>query len=382
MHRFRTSLALVVLTLGLALAGCPTSTTPLFDAGSDLEAGSDASAPAVPIRELGARYAETYCGILTECYGETIRNAFLGTRTEADCIAQFTRSYEQGTLVLYEAAIAAGTMSYDGTNADLCIAAIEALGCDVLDSRAPAACDELLIGEVALGDACSINEECEGDAYCRNDTACPGSCQPRTAGGTACTTDESCQSPMKCMNDVCTVPAGEGVACAGPTGINCAGGLICAGSNGTMRQGTCRTPDTVQSGALDGACNVQATQLCQPGLSCVVESFASMSCAPGGVAIGAACNLAVPDMCETGAFCGDTNVMTGDVAGTCAALPGEGEPCAMVPFGPRCELGLHCEGTVCRGTYGVGEACLVNTECYSGFCAPSGSCESPTLCGS
>lgn len=363
MHRFRSSFALLVVTLCLALAGCPTSTTP---------------PTTVPIEDLGGRYGATFCGLLTDCYGEVIRNAFLGTASEADCAAQLELQYTEVSLPLYEQAIADGTMSYDGANVGACIDAIEAQGCAVLNSRTPSACDDVLIGEVPPGGACSINEQCEGDAYCMNDAACPGTCQPRGAIGTACTTDEACQSPMKCTGGSCVVPAGEGAPCGGMTGNDCGGGFVCAGSSGSTA-GMCRTPETVQSGSLHGACNVQMTQLCEPGLSCVVASFTSMSCEPGDLAIGADCQLAVPDACTRGAFCSGTDVMTGDVSGTCAALPSAGMPCATVLFGTSCAPGLRCDSGTCHEAHENGGPCATGADCYSTICT-SGTCVAAMLC--
>jgi hypothetical protein len=360
MHRFRVSPAVLVLTC-LTLAGCPSSTTPSN----------------VPIEDLGARYGATFCGLLTDCYGEVARNTLLGVSSEEECASRVSLQYSELSLPLYQQAIADGTMSYDGGHVDACIAAIEAQGCDVINSRTPSACDAVLIGELSPGDACSINEQCEGDAYCMNDASCPGTCQPRGAVGTACTTDEACQSGMKCMNESCGVPAGENAPCGGPGGIDCGGGLICVGSG--AEPGNCRTPATVQSGALHGACNVQMTQLCQPGLSCVVASATSMTCEMGGIAIGADCQLAVPDMCADGAFCDGTNIATGDLTGTCAALPTSGMACASVVFGGSCAAGLHCDSGTCRETHEAGGACTSGGDCYSANCV-SGSCAPAMLC--
>jgi hypothetical protein len=361
MHRFRISLVLVV-TLASALAGCPSSTT----------------APStVPIEDLGGEYGDTFCGILTDCYGDVLREALVGG-TEAECAARLTTSYEEGVLHLYEQAIADGTMSYDGTQVRPCIDALQALGCGVLDSRSPPECDEVLIGEVELGGPCSINEQCSGAAYCMNAMACPGTCQPRGGVGTTCSSDEACESPMKCRSGSCVVPAGEGAPCGGTSGNDCAGGLICAGAMMGMT-GTCRTPETVQSGALHGACNVLMTQLCQPGLSCVVASFTSMTCEMGDIAIGTACHVAIPDACASGAYCADTNAMMGDLDGTCTALPGVGMPCAMVPFGQQCATDLHCEGDTCRETHAEGGSCTAPSECFSGMCT-GGTCAAPMLC--
>ena len=361
MHRFCVVLAALA---SLAVAGCPMSTT----------------APStVPIEDLGARFGATSCGILTDCYGDAIRNAFLGTTSEADCAAQIDRQYRQAALPQYQEAIANGTMSYDGAQVAACIAAIEAQGCATVNSRTPAACDRVLIGEVMPGAACSVNEQCAGDAYCMNTTACPGTCQPRGAVGTTCTTDEACQSGMKCTSGSCAVPGADGAPCRGPAGNECAGGLICTGAEGMTTPGTCRSVETVESGALHGACNVRLTQLCQPGLSCVVTGLTSQTCETGGLTSGMPCHIAVPESCASGLFCSGTNVMTGDLDGTCAALPGAGMPCATVLFGAACGTGLRCDTGTCHAMQDAGGTCITGADCYSQSCS-SGTCATAMLC--
>jgi hypothetical protein len=363
MLRFTATLALVAVCLGLA--GCPSSTTAMTE---------------IPVEDLGAHYATTTCGAVTDCYGDTVRALFLGLATETDCVTQFTNGYQDGALPLYQQAIAAGTLRYDAANAQACIDALEALGCGFTTSRTPAACDALLVGLVANGGACSINEECAGDAYCANATTCPGTCQPRVGAGAACPDDEACTTGLRCGSaHTCVAPALEGAPCQGSTGTDCAGGVICIGSSGTTA-GVCRTPETVFSGALHGACNVPAGQFCTSGLSCVVAGITSMSCEVGGIAIGQACHTALPDACAPGAFCGDTNVNTQDFDGTCMALPSAGAACAMVPFGPSCAPGLHCDAGTCRETHVIGGSCTTNGECFSGHCAGT-VCAANTLCG-
>lgn len=352
--------------LALACAGCGVSTT---------------ATTTIPIEDLGTEYATTTCGLVTDCYGEVVRNLFLGLASEDACVAQFTQGYTDGALPLYQQAIARGTLRYDGANAQACVDALQANGCGFTTSRTPAACDALLVGLVAAGGACSINEECAGDAYCSNATTCPGTCQPRASAGGACASDEACETGLRCSttSGTCVAPALEGAPCQGTTGTDCTGGTICIGNDGTT-PGTCRSPDTVFSGALHGACNVPNGQFCMAGLSCVVSGLTSMSCEVGGVAIGAACHTALPDMCASGAFCGDTNINTGDFDGTCMALPGEGAACASVPFGSACAAGLHCDSGTCHATHAIGGACTTNGDCFSGRC-DGGTCAANMLCG-
>ncbi len=366
----------VVLGLALMLAtACGTATTIGDDAGTS----ADAPATNVPIEMEANVYASTLCPLLESCYGATVAELLTNTSSLAGCERQAEAQWTNGALPRYQAAIAMGTLSYDGTQSAACMAAMQALGCAIVQSRPPAACQRLFVGHVAIGGACALDEECMGEAYCAADTACPGSCQPRGGAGVACTRDSVCADGLHCTSAHCSAPGGEGASCQGATGIDCAGGLICSGGS-AMMAGMCRSVSSVFSTPIGAACNVGEGRLCMPGLSCVVMSATSQVCAAGGLAIGAACHLALPDPCAAGAFCQGANLATGHLDGTCAALPTAGQACATELVGSRCAERFHCNAmSVCAAVHETGGSCSEPADCIDGHCA-AGTCTAPGYC--
>lgn len=366
----RSNLALFSLVLfSLALAGCPSSTTP----------GSD-----VPIERLGAQYGNVTCEVIRDCYGDAIVALISGATTQAACEMRAEAGYLNAALPRYQAAIAMGTMSYDATQAGACIDALRAEGCAVVSARTPPECDRLFVGHVATGGACALDEECQGDAYCSITAACPGTCQAYGGSGAACTRDQACQSGLRCGNGTCQAPGGVGASCQGTTGVECAGGLICQGGS-TTRTGTCASVDAVFVGTMGAACNPQNGQLCMDGLSCIVASATSQTCGTGGLSVGTACTLALPDQCAPGSYCEGPSLtaLPPVFTGTCRALPIDGMPCATVVAGQSCADGAVCGASdrACHQVHANGGSCIDDSGCYSGLCR-SGTCAVPTYCPS
>jgi hypothetical protein len=336
----------------------------------------------VPITMLGPTYGSATCSVIAACYGTGVFSLVAGVSSQAACQARASAAYTNGALPRYQAAIAMGTLTYDGTQAQACVDAVNALGCAATTTRRPGACAQLFVGHVALGGACAMDEECMGDAYCSLTTACPGTCQARAASGATCTNDNGCQSGLRCGGTgtarSCVTPAGDGAACQGTTGNDCGGGFICVGGSATMA-GMCHTVASVFAAASGAACNPVNGQLCQPGLSCVVTSGSNITCMAGGTANGMPCHASLPDQCVTGSYCSGTNVTAGMFAGTCAPLPTAGMPCANVTFGQRCADGNACDGAVCAAVVDNGGTCTTNADCSSGLCR-SGTCAAYGYC--
>lgn len=364
MARLRLSLGVAVIGTALGLTGCPSSSTP----------------SSVPIEMLGATYGSISCSLIRDCYGDALAAALTGSTSETACVTRAEGGYTNGALPRYQAAIAMGTMTYDGSQAGACVDALRAEGCAAVSSRAPAACDALFVGHVALGGACALDEECVGDAYCSVTTACPGTCQSYGGPGAACTRDQACQSGLRCGNGTCQAPGGAGASCQGTTGVECGGGLICAGGS-SMRTGTCTAVTSVFAAGSGQACNVAMSQLCASGLSCIVMSATSQTCGTGGLASGAGCNLALPDQCAAGLYCNGPDIAMGRLTGTCAVLPTAGMPCATVLAGQACADGHTCDSGTCVEVQENGGACTVDSDCFGSHCV-SGVCTAPTYCPS
>lgn len=333
--------------------------------------------------EFGSRNASTICEALIGCYGADIVELFVGP----DCQRTFLSLWDQAQRPRLEEAIARGSVTYDASRADACLAAVAAAGCGAIDRPSLPDCEAALAGTIAPGGACSIDEECMGDSYCRTDAACPGTCQARVASGSACTSDAACQAGLRCAGGTCQAPARAGAACEGPTMIQCAGGLLCLGASAggagmPARAGACRAIDAVRSAALGDLCDPQSSEgpLCMAGLSCALTGVSGgtmpvFEC-ESEASSGGPCHLGVPDPCPTGEFCDGVMPFMGDFDGTCTALPGSGEPCQ----GGRCAEGLRCNAaSTCTPVSDVGGACSEGADCYSGSCE-GGTCVEGMLC--
>lgn len=327
---------------------------------------------------LGAEYASTTCQLIHDCYGDVAAQIFAGG-TLTECETRLTASFDNGTLPRYQAALAMNTMTYDASQAGACLDAVQVLGCAVGTQRSPAACDALFVGHVAAGGACAIDEECVGDSFCSVTTACPGTCQARSGSGAACTRDEGCQSGLKCTSSACAAPGGMGAACQGTTHVECGGGLSCVGGS-TTATGICNTTASVFSIASGQPCNLAMSQLCQSGLSCTATSLTVQECVAGGLTAGTACHAAVPDQCGAGLYCNDLAVGMGDIDGTCATLPTDGQPCATGGFlTSPCVNGLSCHDGTCHTINANGGSCMTGDDCFSGLCNGT-TCAAPPYC--
>jgi hypothetical protein len=369
----RLPLVLPFLFGGLVLSACSSSH------GDD--AGGDASGPSVPIEEAGPRLAALLCDTLETCYGPTVADLLGGG--PLGCAGTFEATFENQTLPAWQAAIAAGTLAYDGTRFAECEAALRELGCDLTITRFQDLCEGALVGTLGPGAACSLDEECLGESFCdHTGGACPGTCQARGMAGAACTDDAGCRSSLLCSAGSCRAPGGVGASCEGPTNVRCGPGTICLGADAmAMRAGTCRTVDDAFSAALGASCDPQS-QLCQEGLACQLDTIAggmpTFLCVTPAAA-GGACRIAIPDACEGGLVCDGVNPMVLDFDGTCAPAPGPGAPCGGLLA--RCAAGSRCVDGTCTSVSENGGTCATGAGCFSGAC-DGGVCVAPMLCGS
>ena len=340
--------------------------------------GGSSTAATVPIEDLPAEAAQIYCDQLAACAGEAMAD-FLPFGD--DCVEQFTNALTDGTLEQWKAAIEAGTVEYHADAAQACLDALDAMGCDLFGNRGPEICEDALDGNVPLGEDCGIDDECDGEAFCLIEAACPGTCSERLGESAACTDDSNCQDGLTCQRRTCLAQAGAGDSCGGPGGSECEVGLLCLGEDGDT-PGTCTDADEIFTEAEGASCNVQAGPLCSGDLSCVVTSVVgpTFEC-QAGLDSGADCTLGFPDPCPDGEYCSGLDIGSGDIDGTCEALPAAGEACADTLFGDSCAEYLRCdpEALTCTAVERIGGDCDSDTGCYSDVCY-SGSCVAPALC--
>ncbi|MBO6934225.1 MAG: hypothetical protein JJ863_04600 [Deltaproteobacteria bacterium] len=333
--------------------------------------GDDNGGGGVSLEDAPAAVAESFCNPVEACLGD-LTSLFLGGQA---CTDVFEPAITNGSAPLWQASIDAGRLAYDGSKLDDCIEAASALGCDALEARDIAACDEAFEGLVEPGGACVAEVDCAGEAYCASDAACPGVCTLRAGGGESCTSNEGCVSGLICGSGTCVMPAGDGESCGGSSAIECEAGLLCTGETDTD-PGTCKAFSAVFTEAVGAPCNLVdgLDPLCQEGLSCVVEDFdfatmeVTQTCAAPSSS-GGACNLGFPEVCPTGEYC-NANPMAGMFDGTCVALPAAGETCRDVGdgLGQPCAPAHACVSGTCRALQANGASCTSAGECYSGNC--------------
>jgi hypothetical protein len=267
--------------------------------------------------------------------------------------------------------------------------------------------------------------------YCRpSDSYCPSPCTtgttvcaPKTypGGPTACGS-VPCQEPTYCntVSSTCKYYSGEGGSCANgdycgypPNGTSvplycdqgghcrrypatrlgqgdacynlgssyCADGLFCDSANVVGRGAyTCQPQLTAGQRCAGGS------ELCAPGTECrYVGAVADYFCVQQG-ALGAPCDaMNGGPTCLPGTWCKPPDATT--TAGTCALLPGAGQPCASggmqaCAFGTRPDWATTCtcrafpaEGEGCTGDWECGTT-ITGRRCVSGTCQPS-SCYTP-----
>ncbi|UJR80023.1 hypothetical protein [Sandaracinus amylolyticus] len=343
--------------------------------------GCDEGGGSITLDEYGAESAEATCATIERCYGPDLVEALAGP----DCVGSAQRTLEQASLPQIEAAIAAGTVQYDGAAARECVDAVADASCAAIDRASLPACEDAFVGTVAAGGACALDEECAGDAFCRIELTCPGTCQARVPSGSACEGDDECQAALRCLGGTCQAPAREGAACGGGTEIECAAGLVCLGQqepSATMpegRTGLCRSLPATQTAAIGATCDPDNGPLCVSGVSCALIGVTAgttpvFECVAASTS-GGACNLGFPDPCPFDHTCEGVDLAMGDFEGTCVALPRAGEPCPN----NRCGRDAWCSSGTCRAVQSIGSACTSDADCFSGFC-DGGTCAEGVLC--
>ncbi len=223
------------------------------------------------------------------------------------------------------AAVHAGQIHVDVSQAQACIDGIDALNCQspiVPDFTAAPGCSGLVTGTIPSGGTCIANAECAGSAMtcfqttAQSSTGCAGTC---IAAGTMCISD-----------------------------TDCTGGRVCS-------NGSCATPNPA-AGANGQACG--QNESCQQGLTCLA-SGSSMTCGAPPTA-GQPCD--VTDGCAPGLWC-DLTLPTP----TCTAPAGRGEHCLLGDY--SCQTGMTCvpspdlQSETCLPPAAPGEACTTLFQC-------------------
>jgi hypothetical protein len=351
----------------------------LPDGGGSL---TDAGKP-IAFVDLPAKLARALCTATQGCYGPVFDLFLNGT----DCIALTEQRIRNGTFPMLQGEIDLGKVVYLGNQAQACLDSLAARSCAQMLQRDSPECLAALDGTVALGGACTLDEDCQGKALCKSTTGtCPGQCMALLVAGQACAEDGDCQDGLACSQEtrLCVLPAAEGQACeygAPP----CGPGLLCLGKDEDKKTpGTCRTAATALAGVEGGSCDATLGQLCQPGLSCVADSITLLPLAIawrcmkiGSYLAAGACKPGYPEACASGSYC-KTDKLLDPLAGTCTAVPAGGEACGTGL--PQCQAGAVCVDGTCRNRVANGVSCAADAMCLSEYCGGSGGCEARLPC--
>jgi len=297
----------------------------------------------------------------------------------SDCPTFLEHRFRAANLPLIEAAIAKGTVRYQGDAIAECTKAVEAMGCEFLERPRLEACEKVVAGTVAAGGECVSGEECEGDLYCKQSSSCPGSCSTLEKAGALCREDSDCEGGLDCVDGKCTAKPKTGETCSDT--VDCGGVNMCSvAQQGKPR--TCRAFDEVFSLKKGQTCDIASSSLCEGGLSCSIASVtlagAVTSSCVEPVASGTKCNLAFFDSCLPTEYCKGASFKPLTLEGECRLLPTEGAACAE-SGGKNCAKDHACVNAKCQKLRENGDACTVDDECWSSRCS-KGACIADSAC--
>jgi hypothetical protein len=300
----------------------------------DPDGDGDPSWPPPPATEqlqgLPEELASGICAALEGCLGETLLEVTLDV---SDCEERTAAELRDGDFTFLQASIDAGRVVFDDDQLAACVTDYAALGCEVVASRAPASCKALIDGQVEVGDACVLDDDCTAGAFCDRDAACPGLCAELLGEGDDCDRNDQCESGLSCVDHECDEDAEEGDACDGGVAPPCHLGLLCIGEDPDEDQaGECMAADDVLVVDEGDPCDVLGGEWCKEGLACVVDVTGSggsarvVTVCMERVGSGDACHTSLlPQQCPSGEYCPAD--LDPEFMADCAPRPISAQPC-------------------------------------------------------
>jgi hypothetical protein len=248
----------------------------------------------------------------------------------------------------FEADIAAGLVTYDGTTAQACIDFESSLTCTNALGPSTTAC-RIFSGTVAQGGTCYVGLDCMGSMQCNYPTSCTadmcctGTCQP---------------GPMILA---------QGADCSAAN-TECGNGLYC--SSAIFGARTCKPI------AADGQPCYQFSSCLDPDVCMgMFDPMATMGTCRVPPATGEICNP------NEAVACADTHDYCDPTSGHCAPMVALGQSCAG---GKTCATYATCDATTSMCTsYGeAGASCMQDYDCRDVlFCDSTMHCAlPPALC--
>jgi hypothetical protein len=273
--------------------------------------------------------------------------------------------------ITIEQAVERGTVVFDASGAEACLAAIERDACEervsipVARFAWPPQCASVLAGTRAPEAECQIDEECDGGGC-----DC-GRCVAHAAEGASCAA-VACGPGLRCADDVCVPAIHAGDACTQPfpeeVAGDCPPNLRCV-------EGSCRTSAEFRTAAEGAECysprdHEAPLVFCATGLECHFEGPDVGTCV-GPHAAGEPCDTGgTHGLCPAGTLCHGPST---DLR--CRPYLEEGEECFPSGWGDPCGPGLTCAlgESRCARLADNGETCASDYDCLSGYCS-EGAC--------
>jgi hypothetical protein len=256
-----------------------------------------------------------------------------------------------------DAAIKAGRISIDSSNANKCLDSYRNLSCTgFVSSTQASACRDVYQGHVKAGDACQNTIEC-ATGFCQASASgsCAGTCVAYAAAGAACPNFDECDPKV----DYCSTPTGTTTATCQARG---AAGATCASFSSTQCQDglSCVNQVCAAAGQVGTACTYGG---CADGLYCPYVVSGGAVCT-ARVGAGQACSD--PQACPDGQVCAGFGSTA--MAGKCTNVLDVSAVCD--PNASACPTDAPCDtGTkkcTLRSTGTVGAACSATSTCSTG----------------
>ena len=285
---------------------------------------------------------------------------------------------------------------FDAGQGEICLASLDDPDCTVRNALFGAGCDTVFQPTLAVGERCTISDQCIGGRCEESTTACGGVCEALVPRDGACDNNSACVEPLACIagrcvtksnangpcdesgdcgsllycdsgSDLCTIVPNVGQDCRPDLGGDpCAGALVCR-YDGVQR--TCTV------GALEGeSCSSRIP--CDPGLRCSETTNRCVTLSPPGGACSSLENCPAFHEC-VGRVCTPRPVLGGSCTPLLPCLIGicRDGSCGYPDPGLFCTEDLQCEfgcidpgdgARVCADPTDVGGGCSDDRQCVTG----------------
>lgn len=337
--------------------------------GSGVACPSDAKLPATSVCRAasgGCDVAESCDGVSNACGADAVRpGAFLCRAVAGQCdLAEICNGTSKACPA--DGFVASGTQCRAVVGpCDLVETCTGAGAACPVDVRRPA-------GFVcrAAGGMCDLVETCDGAA-----ATCPGD-KLVAAGGVCRAGTGPCDATERCAGNTVQCPGDAlepaGTSCRAVAGL-CDVAELCTGSATGCGADQAQAPGTPCGAPPEDVCDAQdvcagsvgATATCVPAFASSATACRAASCSSDTATLPANCDGAGACPAPTLQSCGDYLCdVTADVCAT---------DCLSDPA--LCADAAHCSAGVCVPDVGLGESCVSDDECTSGFCIDGMCCD-------